>query len=226
MWEDLGQIIEESESRRNGYFEQLGQLDGNWRTIVNPRFTEDQEPVWPTSPAWQRIQSGQTTMIASSGLSDPWYESEEPNIGLGIELLIATNDELPADATKMMTTWLYQLAIALATGAAVDGQCRLRHEKYGLFLYGVQTNGVSDVLDNWVCYDDRFGFLVGIPIPHQNMTFELPGGEACLLTAKLLTPSEYRFVADNGPEGAARLSQEFAANGSHHLSSLARPSVV
>lgn len=220
---ELDELIQATSFQRNAYFSTLGELDGNWQPIINPRFADG--PVWPTRPGWQRICNGRTTMVASSGLTDPWFESQEPNAGLGIETLVATNDDLPSDLMQMAETWLYQFSVAVANAAAADGRFALRYDKYGNFLFGVPYTGLEG-LREWICDDDCFGFLIGIPMPHQSMRFTLPGGEAHLLTAKLLTPDEYRFVADEGPEGAARLRQLFVANGSYHLSSVRRESVI
>jgi hypothetical protein len=70
------------------------------------------------------------------------------------------------------------------------------------------------------------GFLVGVPVPGASITLALPVGMATLLVAKLLTPAEYGFVAARGLEGAQQLVERFAQSGTHHLSSLARTSVV
>ncbi|MBL8811186.1 MAG: hypothetical protein JNM43_13500 [Planctomycetaceae bacterium] len=222
--DDLDDLIHDTASRRNDYFATLGQLDGNWSPIVNPRFADG--PAWPTRPGWQRITNGRTTMIASSGLTDPWFESQASNNGIGVETIIATNDALPADLMQMTATWLYQFAVAISNAAATDGRFALRHDKYGIFLFGVPHSDYLDASDDWICYDDCFGFLIGIQIPQQEMTFPLPGGDARLLTAKLLTPDEYIFVADNGPNGAAKLNALFVADGSHHLSSIQRSSAL
>jgi hypothetical protein len=212
--DDREQLTNQTASFRNLYFASLGDCDGNWTPIVNPRFNEG--PIWPTRPGWQRIKDGQTTMIASSGLTDT---------GLGIETVIATNDKLPSDLMQMTETWLYHVAVAVSN-AAVDGRFALRYEKFGLFLFGVPYDDQINVPSDWICYDDCIGFLIGMSIPARPMTFQLPSGEARLLTAKLLTPAEYLFVADRGPGGAATLYDGFASDGSNYVSSIQRSSIV
>jgi len=59
-----------------------------------------------------------------------------------------------------------------------------------------------------------------LPILNAVSTFALPAGNSTLLTAKLLTPAEYGYVAALGLEGAQHLAELFRQNGTHHLSSL------
>ena len=165
-------------------------------------------------------------MIASSGLSDPWYESEQPNIGLEIETMIATRDSLPDDSAAMMGTWFHRLALEVAADAVRDGKYHLRHERYGLFLIGINHGAQQDGTSDWICSDGCIGLLLGLPIPDTEMSIPLPAGTASLLTAKLLRPDEYEFAATKGPEGAAQLAAAFAHQESHHLSSLRRESLI
>jgi len=220
--DDLDELINQTSVARESYFSTLGEFSGSWSSTGNPRPAG--EPHWPTRPGWQRISVGESDMIVSSGLSDPWYESEAPNTGLGIETAIATTDPLPSDSFQAMGTWLFKLAAAIATSAVADQQYAARLERFGLFLIGL-NHTCADTCD-LICGDGCLGILLGISIPSTEMTFELPAGTASLLTAKLLTSDEYEFAAAHGPDGAKRLAELFAEQGSHHLSSPQRESVV
>ena len=65
-----------------------------------------------------------------------------------------------------------------------------------------------------------------MPIPGVDTAIKLPAGPAKFLMAKLLTPAEYAFVAKSGLQGAHELVKRFADDGTHHISSLHRASVV
>lgn len=222
--DELDDLIDATGAARQSYFATLGEFSGSWTTHENPRPPTGLH--WPTRPGWQRISNGDIDMIASSGLSDPWYESEEPNIGLGVEIILATRDSMPDDSTDVMGTWFHRLALGIAADAVRDAQYRLRHERFGLFLIGMNHDGQHDGTASWICDDGGVGLLLGVPIPNTSMSLHLPAGTASLVTAKLLTPNEYEFAATNGPAGAAQLADLFASQGSHHLSSLERESVV
>jgi hypothetical protein len=58
------------------------------------------------------------------------------------------------------------------------------------------------------------------------MSWELPGGSVKLVTAKLLWASELDYVVENGAAGRLELAKRFAADGSHHRSSMLRAPVV
>jgi hypothetical protein len=220
--DEFGQLIDETATARLAYFRTLGEPDADvWMPFVNPAFQGG--PAWPTRPAWQRIRCGEQTIIASSGLTDPFPDAEGPNLGFAVETAVATSDALPSD---LRPTWLLELAQAISDQAAADGRFHLRHAKFGVFLFGLRLRDASDEFSNWVDETGTMGFLVGLPIPNASITFALPAGTATLLTAKLLSPAEYAYVASRGLEGGQHLAERFSQDGTHHLSSLARASVV
>ncbi len=218
--EEYERSIDAAGAARLAYFRTLGEPDADvWFPLINPAFQGG--PAWPTRPAWQRIRSGGQTIIASSGLTDPLADADGPNIGFGVELAVATADEMPAD---LRPSWLLELAQTVSDQAAADGRFHLRHARFGVFLFGVR--GASDLFRGWLDDTGTMGLLVGVPLPGVSTTIPLPAGPATLLAAKLLTPAEYGFVAVRGLEGAQQLVGRFAQDGTHHLSSLGRASVV
>jgi hypothetical protein len=218
--DDFERLIDATAKARLAYFRTLGEPDADvWFPIVNPAFQGG--PAWPTRPAWQRIRSGDQTIIASSGLTDPIGDAEGPNVGFAVETAVATSDALPSD---LRPTWLLELAQSISNQASADGRFHLRHAKFGVFLFGLR--GASEEFDGWIDETDTMGFLVGLPIPNASTAIALPAGTATLLTAKLLRPAEYAYVARHGLEGAQYLAERFHQDGTHHLSSLARASVV
>ena len=218
--EEYERSIDAAGAARQAYFRALGEPDADvWFPLINPAVRGG--PAWPTRPAWQRIRGSGQTVIASSGLTDPFADADGPNVGFGVDLAVATADEMPAD---LRPSWLLELAQTVSHQAAADGRFHLRHARFGVFLFGVR--GASDLFRGWLDDTGTMGFLIGVPPPGASTTIPLPAGPATLLVAKLLTPAEYQFVAARGPEGAHQLVERFAQSGTHHLSSPGRASVV
>lgn len=215
---DYQRLFDATNAERLAYFRTLGEPDADVFSAPNAPWPA---PRWPNTPAWRCIRGQGYTMIVSSGLTAPFGDADGPNLGFGIETAIATTDAIPTD---IRGTWLLDLALAVSNQAAVDGRFQLRHQKFGVFLFSVP--GAPEYFRDWVDRAGTLAFLVGMPLPGQSTTIELPAGSASLLMAKLLTPAEFGFVAANGQEGAEKLVELFAADGSAHFSSLQRTSAV
>jgi hypothetical protein len=145
-----------------------------------------------------------------------------PNLGFELETAFATDDTIGPDLRQ---SWALELAQTISHQAAADGRFHLRYARFGLFLFGVRMK-----LDDYRELADEngyLGFLLGLPIPGASMTFSLPAGTATLLPGKkMLTRAEHHYAAAHGPEGAQRLGELFQQDGTHHVSSLRRASVV
>ena len=74
--------------------------------------------------------------------------------------------------------------------------------------------------------NETAGVLLGVAPTDFPVTFDLPGGLVRIVTAKLLWPAELELVIEQGKAGREELARRFAADGSHHRSSLRRKSVV
>jgi hypothetical protein len=215
------QLLHATGEARRSCFRTLGEPDADvWAPPINPALMGG--PAWPTRPAWQRIRDGERTTIASSGLSDPFPDADGPNVGFGVETAVATTDALPAD---LRPSWRLDIAQAVSDQAAADGRFHLRQAKFGLFLFGVRM-AASEFWRPFADAEGYCGFLLGQSVPGLNPTIRLPAGDAVLLLAKLLTPAEYEYAAAEGPEGAKHLGELFARDGSYHLSSRGRVSVI
>jgi hypothetical protein len=213
----LARAIEEA---RLAFFRTLGKPDEQvWLPTAVPNTPGG--PRWPQQPAWHRIRAGSQTIISSSGLTDPFEEADQPNLGYGVEVALATNDEIPE---QLHPSWLLDLAVAVSNQAAIDGRFNLRAAKFGVFLFGAPKAPAS--YGPWLDRTGTLGFLVGVPIPDFSGTMKLPLDDAMFLMAKLLTPAEYEFIASYGPAGAQLVVERFAKDQTYHLSSLHRKSVV
>jgi hypothetical protein len=205
---------------RLAFFRTLGKPDEQaWYPTAVPNTPGG--PRWPRRPAWRRIRSGNQTIISSSGLTDPFDEADEPNTGYAVEVAMATNDEIPE---QLHPSWLLDLTVAVSNQAAIDGRFCLRAGKFGVFLFGAP--GAPASYEQWLDRTGTLAFLVGVPIPDVSGTMNLPVANAMFLMAKLLTPAEYEFIAERGPQAARAVVERFGEDQTYHLSSLHRKSVV
>lgn len=206
---------------RDAFFASLGEVEGViWGPIVNPHAMGG--PRWPSlRQGWRRVFRGGSTLYLSEGLSDPFDDREEPGQGFGLEVLVESPDEI---AGPVPGGWPFRVAYEMAQLAARYGQVRERLAADGLLstdleAFAPEMLPLSDSRQ-------RFGLMFGVPAPWVPATVEMPAGDILIVTIKVLTFDEYAYAWERGDEGRRHLAELFAAQGSHHVSSLARPSVV
>ena len=187
--------------------------------LLNPGLTGG--PLWPgLRESWRRVQRGPCTLVVSDGLSDPYDDDDTPNVGLGVEVLVATLDPVP---DPVQASWLFTLAYDISQQAADSGAFRELRDELGLFsmeLYADEAFGPA------VTEGGRVGVLFGLEAPGLALDWQLPGGLVRVVTAKLLFPSELQLVVTDGAAGRERLQRLFIDQGTHHLSSLVRAPVA
>ncbi|MDX1946278.1 MAG: hypothetical protein SFU86_12835 [Pirellulaceae bacterium] len=214
------QRLDETFKAREAYFRTLGNVCPDvWAPLVNPTLMGG--PSWPAlRQGWRDIRSGNSTIIVSDGLSDPFDDEPEPNVGFGIEILAETTDDIDAD---VRSSWLFHLVYQVSQNAANHGGFRQAIEEYSVFTMEVYSEGLFDEHEN---EHGRVGLLLGLAAPQFPIEAELPGGNLRVIPVKLLTLPELRYVAEHKQKGREYLCSKFAADGSFHLSSLNRSSVV
>jgi hypothetical protein len=74
--------------------------------------------------------------------------------------------------------------------------------------------------------DGQLALLLVLRSPDLPTEWELPTGSVKVVTVKVLHPMELAYVVEHDEVGRKRLQELFAADGSDHLSSLQRRSVV
>jgi hypothetical protein len=187
--------------------------------LMNPSFMGG--PMWPDlRQAWRVVRRGANTVVISDGLSDPFSDDPEPNTGFGLEILAETADSMPED---IQASWLFDLVYQVSQQCADHGGVRELIEDLGLLSLELP---MSEVLEPVATANDTAGVLLGLAQPAMQTEFELPGGSVRLVTAKLLWPSELDYAASNGKAGRKELTKRFAADGTHHLSSMSRKAVI
>jgi hypothetical protein len=200
------------------FFNSFGAQAGVLSPLMNPILHGG--PVWPIRPCWYCVTNDSKTTIFSHGLSDPFSAAEEPNIGLGIEIAVASEEQFGAN---WASSWLAEMAAEISNLAAQDKRFLLRFQKFGIFLMGFRTEWKE--FDHLLDSEGYVGTLLGLPL-QNSAEIPLPTGTAIVITAKLLTKQEYEYVAKNGLDGAQALAKLFKESGDDWLSSLNRASVV
>jgi hypothetical protein len=206
---------------REAYLRQIGTVDVQVLTpLLGQAFTGG--PPWPSSrQGWSVVRNGPRTILLSDGLSDPFAGEDGPNTGFGIEVVGETADALDE---RLEWSWLYAVINEVSQQAAAYGVFRRGIDELGLL--SMEIEAMTDELAALAGPGGKVGLLLGLQPPGWPMEWHLPGGLVKLVTVKLLQPAELAFVVERGKAGREHLRDLFASDGSYHLSSLSRPSVV
>ncbi len=205
---------------RDEFVNSLGVADSDViAPLINPSFMGG--PRWPDlRQAWRVVRRGTNTIVVSDGLSDPFSDEPEPDVGFGIEVLAETDDPMPE---QLQASWLFDLVYQVSQQFAAHGGVRELIEELGLLSLELP---MSEGLQPVATSNNRAGVLLGLAAPGWQTEFALPGGSVRVVTAKLLWPSELDYVASKGTAGREDLAKRFAADGTHHLSSMSRKAVI
>lgn len=124
---------------RDRHVRKLGTPDPDPRTLLNPGLTGG--PWWPgLRESWRRVRRGPCTLVVSDGLSDPYDDDDTPNVGLGVEVLVATPDPVP---DPVQASWLFTLAYDISQQAADSGAFRELRDELGLFSMELYADEAS-----------------------------------------------------------------------------------
>jgi hypothetical protein len=206
---------------REAFLRKLGQVDENlYSPLINPVFLGG--PMWPSMrQSWRVVRrSNQSTIVCSDGLSDPFEDEAEPNIGFGLEILAETTDSLP-EAPK--ASWLFEMVYDVSQQTAAHGGFRELIDNYGVVSMELQASPSLEEIAN---ESGAYGVLLGIEPADWSTECESPAGGIKYATVKLLLPSELEYVVSNGKAGRLNLRDQFVKSGNYHRSSLTRPAVV
>jgi hypothetical protein len=187
--------------------------------LINPSFMGG--PMWPDlRQAWRVVRRGSNTIVISDGLSDPFSDEPGPSAGFGLEVLAETADPMPE---PLQASWLFDLVYHVSQQCAGHGGVRDLIDELRLLSLELP---VSAALQPVATSNNRAGVLLGLAPPDMETEFALPGGSIRVVTAKLLWPSELDYVVANGEAGREELAKRFAADHTHHRSSMSRKAVI
>ncbi|AHL35197.1 hypothetical protein CD58_21020 [Pseudomonas brassicacearum] len=223
-------------------------LDRHWRSVgtverdvlaylISPTFSGG--PYWPsTRQAYRVVRRGDTIILATEGLSDPFDDTEGMGNGFEMELFIETAD-IPEHAygplgevDPFKRSWAFEVIENVAKTVADAGGITHQLEQHGtlsLELPGVsQSHHMSDQLPQlFVTDDDAAGVLLGAPEPDfPTQLDDMPLSPVTLVPVVLITAAELEYVRSGGRAAREDLVSRLKAAGVGHLSSLHRASVV
>lgn len=223
-------------------------LDRHWNSVgtverdvlsylISPSFSGG--PYWPsTRQAYRVVRRGDTIILATEGLSDPFDDTEGMGNGFEMELFVETAD-IPEQARGAVgevdpfkRSWVFELLEHVAKTVADAGGITHQLDQYGalsLELPGLcQSHHMSDQLPKlFVTDDDSTGVLLGAPEPDfPTQLDDMPLSPVRLVPVVLITAAELEYVRSGGRAAREDLVSRLKAAGVGHMSSLHRASVV
>lgn len=223
-------------------------LDRHWQSVgaveqdvlghaISPSFLGG--PDWPsTRQAYRIVRRGDSVIIATDGLSDPFDSAPELGNGFEMELFLETGDLAEGtrgavgDVSPLMRSWAFDVVRTVASTVANAGGIRHQLETYrvlSLELPGAsQAPHLTDQIPaRFVTEDDCVGVLVGAPIPDFATRLEdMPLSPVTLVPVVLITAAELEHVRVGGRKAREALVEQLTAAGHGHRSRLDRPDLV
>ncbi|MEO1052947.1 MAG: hypothetical protein AAFX87_20095 [Bacteroidota bacterium] len=212
-------LFDQTYEARDELYATFGEMDPDVIShVINPAFMGG--PAWPAMrQAWRVIRNEGHTIIASDGLSDPFDNEEDTNAGFGIEILAETSDKVD----DIASSWLFKMVYEVSQQAAAHGGLKQLVDDLEFLSMEIEGKTGLEHLEN---EHGRIGVYMGALHPQMPKEIDLPGGSATLITVKLLTLPELEYILQNGEKGRAELNRRFEEQGTYHVSSTERASVV
>lgn len=223
-------------------------LDRHWNAVgvserdvlgymISPSFMGG--PDWPsTRQAYRIVRRGDSIILASEGLSDPFDDAEGLGNGFEMELFIETAD-IPehargalGDVAPLQQSWAFELLKHIAATVANAGGITGQLQKYGalsLELPGFsQSHYMSDQMPaHFVTEDDMVGVLLGAPeADFPSVLNDMPLSPVKLVSVVLMTAAELEYVRAGGQKAREDLIVRLQAAGVGHINTFNRTSVV
>jgi Suppressor of fused protein (SUFU) len=217
-------LFNETVDVRNDFWEKIGKKDPYVLThLINPAFRGG--PRWPAiRQAFVKIETPNSVILASDGLSDPFDDVEEPNQGFSLECYLESDDPaLRKNIAELDQTWQFQLLYEVAQNFAQHGGVKELLENHGVLS---MEFSYLDVPEPFSDEEGRVGVLLGLESEQIPTSIFGPASDIRLVSIKILTSQELQYILQNGAAGRKKLAELFREQGSHHLSTLNRNSVI
>lgn len=196
-------------------------------------------PAWPsTRQAYRVVRRGESVLLASDGLSDPFEDVDGAGNGFEMELFLETAD-IPAqfkgrigEVDSLKGSWAFELLEHVAGTVADAGGITAQLEQYGalsLELPGVsQSRAIGAQLPgHFVTEDDCIGVLLGgIDPGFPTRLDDMPLSAVTLVPVVLITAAELEYIRAGGGQARQELVARLQAAGHKTVIDLQRASVV
>ncbi len=205
------EIYDKTNDVRDALFSTLGKVDTDVIAhLINPAFMGG--PQWPAlRQAFSIIRTDDSIKVASTGLSDPFEDIEEPNNGFKLEIIAETREDLGDDISN---SWLFKLVYSISQQAAHSGQMAefiANHDVITMELFAE-----DDGLEEFQNENGMVGVMIGIESPDIPKNVQFPAEEIILATVQILTPDELAYVAEHRAEGRNHLHELMKNSGLYH----------
>lgn len=217
-------LFDQTIDARNRFWETVGTVDPQVLThLINPAFMGG--PVWPAMrQAFIKVETSDSVILASDGLSDPFDDMKEPNQGFSLECYLESDDPaLRKSISELNQTWQFHLVYQVAQNFAHHGGIKELLEQYGVLSMEFASINVPAP---FLTEDGRVGVLLGLESNKMPNAIAGPAGDISLVSIKVLTPQELDYILQHGAAGRVQLVQLLREQGTYHLSTLHRDSVV
>jgi hypothetical protein len=183
-------------SVRNNFWKTIGKIDPDVLThLINPAFRGG--PRWPAlRQAFVKIETPNSIILASDGLSDPFDDVEEPNQGFSLECYLESDDPaLRKNIAELDQTWQFQLLYEVAQNFAHHGGVKELLERHGVLSMEFSYLDVPEPFSN---EEGRVGVLLGLESEQIPTSIIGPASDIRLVSIKILTSQELQYILQNG----------------------------
>ncbi|MGI9372092.1 MAG: hypothetical protein ACR2OJ_06315 [Hyphomicrobiales bacterium] len=210
---------------RDAYWDTIGASDPDVLTyVINPMFQG--APAWPNvRQTYRLVRTENTLIIASDGLSDP-YPDEEKNAehcGFGMEVFIEIPGLQSVPQERIRQSWAFAAVEMFAQNVANFGGIIPQLTSQAILSMELPLRRAPK---GWMKENGGLGALIGMPVDARST--EISGIEPTpilVVPLTLLRPSEVDECGERGAQAREEIAQKLIANGSGHLTDVARERV-
>lgn len=185
--------IAQGQDMVHGHWRKFGALDDDVISyIVNPSFMG--APPWPNQrQAYRVLRRGESVILASDGLSDPFVGTgRNDTSGYGLELWIEAPGLQDADFDSLKADPAFRLLEIAAQNVAGHGGVAALLDKLGGLSMAIPMG--AEAPEGWADADGQVGLLIGLQVPEISTRLEAPFGPIRTVCLTPLRPDETEAI--------------------------------